>query len=470
MPTLKQDFVWLLKDYLDDIKRLPERFPLRDFNFMITSQRTMGQIYRKMEKIDQGKITGREHANFWPDLRALGLVAQNRQELSELGKAALQYFYKAKDDFKREHFILSSIRQKTYDAPNRVRKAYLAKRQNLHDYLKRIPPLNKEGQEILRDEEKLFFTECLNTFPLALKKYFDLPRSRQKRLDSLHESGLKTLFDPKKPEEAPYAKVARRFLNVWRALNRRTNFVKSVVLSHYEEKVKRSPEHRVKVRMDKPYTNILNRKLLASIIEKSGRIFVEEEGKWILEKVKRARRARVITDPNVLTRQKWLKEATKRISKLPDAEEREQARLTLLEKRRSGHQEIVKTIITKLYAVKEGCIMKEDPYSFDLLVEKKGQAFLHEMKTIRRYDRADERRQIIQAVGQLFYYEHFDVPFELDDTSANVTKFVVFQNMPYSDHVVYLKNCGVEVLWLKNGRIDGDPVSLELVKRFISDP
>jgi hypothetical protein len=470
MPTVKEDFAWLFQDHPDELKKLTARFPLRDFNFMITSQRSIEQIYRKLRRIDEGKITGREHGNFWPDLRALGLASPDRQELSELGQASLEYFGRVKDDFKREHFVLSAIGRGAYDVPKQLRDDYLEKIQNLWAYLKRIPRLNIEGRELLRNEEKLFFTECLNAFPLALERYFELPRTRQDRLDSLHESRLKTMFHPNDPEEAPYAKTARRFLNVWRALNRRTNFVRSVILSHYEDNVDKAPNNSISLTIERPYRNILNQKLLLLIIKQSDRITFDQSCKELCERVKRPRRARIIVDPAMLTKSWLLKQAGKSMQDLTDMAEREQARRALLEKRTKDHQEIVRTIVTKLYAGKEDLILKDDQYSFDLLVEKKSrpQAILHEVKTNKRYNRADERHRVVEAVGQLFYYEHFNVPFELENKSAKTAKFVVFQNSPDNDHVVYLKRCGIEVLWLRNGDIDGEHSSLELLRQFVS--
>ena len=194
MRTAKQDFIWLLQDELDEIRKLPQRFPLRSFNYMITSQRTPEQIYRKMKRVDEGKVPRGRKGNFWVDLRALGLASDDREELSELGKAALEYMRRVKSDFKREHFVLSGIRAQAYDVPDGVHEHYVERVRNLHDYLKRIPPLNKKGKEILLDEEKLAFTECLNTFPNALGRYFQLSKTRQRRLDYLRESGLKRLF------------------------------------------------------------------------------------------------------------------------------------------------------------------------------------------------------------------------------------------------------------------------------------
>jgi MoxR-like ATPase len=267
--TAKQDFVYIFQDYdPKELQALPERFKLSDFNFMITSQRTMARIHEKLEDIDQKKVS-QVYGNFWIDLRVLGLAKENQNEISYFGKTTLEYFRGEKSPFKREHFILSNIRNRSYDIPKDVQDSYFSKVENLRNYLEIIPVLNQKGKELLLDEEKVFFTECLNTFPKALNRYFSLSPDRQTALDSLHESGLKTLFDPSVPTEAPYAKVARRFWNVCRTHQRRTNFIKSVILSGYEEKVSKSKHHFIPFEIMSAYTKILNERLLIPVIKKS---------------------------------------------------------------------------------------------------------------------------------------------------------------------------------------------------------
>jgi MoxR-like ATPase len=268
--TTKQDFLYIFQDYdPQELQKLPTRFELLDFNFMITSQRTITRIYEKLEAIDQNKVGQKVHGNFWIDLRVLGLAKEDRDEISQFGKVTLEYFRKEKSAFKREHFILSNIRKRNYDIPKRVYDQYLSKVKNLRNYLDAIPALNQRGKELLRNEEKVFFTECLNTFPKALNRYFSLSPDRQAALDSLHESGLKNLFDPNIPQEEPYAKVARRFWNVCRAYHRRTNFIRSTILSEYEEKVTRSKYHFISLDILGDYAKILNESLLIRLIKKS---------------------------------------------------------------------------------------------------------------------------------------------------------------------------------------------------------
>jgi MoxR-like ATPase len=268
--TDKQDFIYIFQDYdPKDLQALPIRFRLLDFNFMITSQRTMARIHEKLEDIDQKKVSPKVHGNFWIDLRVLGLAKEDGDEISQFGKVTLEYFRKEKSPFKREHFILSNIRKRNFDISKKVYDNYFSKVENLGNYLNVIPTLNQKGKELLLNEEKIFFTECLNTFPKALNRYFSLPPDRQVALDSLHESGLKNLFDPNIPKEAPYAKVARRFWNVCRAYGRRTNFIKSVILSEYEEKVSKSKYHFILLEVLSNYAKILNEDLLVKVIKKS---------------------------------------------------------------------------------------------------------------------------------------------------------------------------------------------------------
>lgn len=270
--SVKQDFIFLFQDYdIEELRRLPVRFKLLDFNYMITSQRTMVKIHEKLEDIDQNRVA-KVHQNFWPDLRILGLAKQDRDEISQFGKVVLEYFRKENDNFKREHFILSNIRNQAYDIPKEVYQIYISKVENFYKYLQIIPTLNEKGKELLRNKEKIFFTECLNTFPKALRRYFSLSEERQKALDSLHESGLKNLFDPTNPQEAPFFNIARRFWNVCRAFDRRINFIKSVILSEYEEEVNKSEYHYIPLRILDRYSKILNDDLLIEIIKKSDKI------------------------------------------------------------------------------------------------------------------------------------------------------------------------------------------------------
>jgi predicted HNH restriction endonuclease len=228
--TVKEDFKSLFEGHETELRALTERFPIKNFNYMITSQRTMEMVHQKFLKIEKGETI--THGNFWIDLRNLGLVKKDERALSDFGKASFEYFKIEDDEFKREHFILSHIRKKSYDMPDDIHQGYIKRIDNLKECLELIPSLNKRGGELLRNEEKLFMIEFLNTFPYALKKYFELSPNKQEAVDTLREGGLTGLFN----QDDPYYKVAERLKNTWRALYRRTYFVKSIIISQYEER------------------------------------------------------------------------------------------------------------------------------------------------------------------------------------------------------------------------------------------
>lgn len=308
--TVKQDFVFLFQDYKqDELAKLPDRFELRDFNYMITSQRTMARIYDKLKKIDENKVGPSVHQNFWPDLKVLGLAKQDKDEMSHFGKVTLEYFDEEKNAFKREHFILSNIRNQAYDIPEEVHHSYMSKVKNFHNYLRIIPTLNKRERELLRNKDKIFFTECLNTFPNALKRYFTLPPERQEALDSLHESGLKNLFNAADPKEAAYSNIANRFWNRCRVFDRRIHFIYSVILSEYEEEVGKSKRHFIPLQTLNRYTKILNEDLLIEVLKNSEKIQPAIGAKVIVEAV-------IDDSPLIMPSKKELEEAISEIRKL----------------------------------------------------------------------------------------------------------------------------------------------------------
>lgn len=264
-----EDFSNLFSGMENDLKNLDNRFPLKNFNFMVTSQRSMNMIHNKLKKVVAGQVPSNAHQNFWADLRILGLAKPHSKKLSKFGLAVYDCFNQENNDFKREHFILKNIRNKSYDIPSAVHREYLEKVTNLKQFLKIIPSLNTPARSILYNLNKLYFTECLNTFPLVLKRYFQLSEARQKDLDNLHESGLKQLFDSSEQNTKHLYKVANRFWNVCRAFERRSNFIKSVILSEYEEKSEKTSSVSLSLKKLPTFKKILNDKILQEIVSNS---------------------------------------------------------------------------------------------------------------------------------------------------------------------------------------------------------
>jgi predicted HNH restriction endonuclease len=276
--TVKDDFMSLFGGHEAEIASLTERFPIRDFTYMETSQRTIAKIYIKLTQIIENQVPPIVHQNFWSDLRMMGLVKQNPNRISDFGKVVYEYFKNEKDSFKREYFILSNIKKRSYDIEINVQQLYQEKVRELEDCLSIIPALNQLGSELLNNPEKILITGFLNVFPYALRRYYNLPLDRQHAIDSLHESGCNELFDQTNVNESPYFNIAKRLRNNWRAHDRRINFVKSVILSKYEDLVEDSNSSQIDFSIDPTFEKILNNIILNSILAKSDKIQVEGDG------------------------------------------------------------------------------------------------------------------------------------------------------------------------------------------------
>ena len=134
-----------------------------------------------------------------------------------------------------------------------------------------------------------------------------------------------------------------------------------------------------------------------------------------------------------------------------------------LKERTDLHQETLKRLFNFFDGWRRG------KGNFDLLTEKNGTALLHEVKTLREGDTADERLRIIDGVGKLLLYERFDVPSLLQDRSAHVQKVMVFSRKPsIEEHIDFLKGLGIWVLWFaEDGDLAGESDSLAGVSALI---
>lgn len=127
----------------------------------------------------------------------------------------------------------------------------------------------------------------------------------------------------------------------------------------------------------------------------------------------------------------------------------EAERLAHLRDRTDEHQDILSKL-RKMYAEKD---WTTGIGNFDLLALKGEIALLHEVKTIN----ANERLQIIDALGKLTYYEAFDVPSIIGDSQATVQKILVFSKRPEQAHIAFLRKLGIWVIWFNSeGKLDGE--------------
>jgi len=137
-----------------------------------------------------------------------------------------------------------------------------------------------------------------------------------------------------------------------------------------------------------------------------------------------------------------------------------------LEERTQGHQDLVK----KLYSHYDNAGFECRQGRFDLFVQGRKMGLLHEMKTVDRGNLSDERKRVVEAIGQLAYYEHFDVP-EVLAPDSRLFKFVVMQAMRAPAHIRFLEENSMNVLWMsKEGNIEGNEKSLRILKKFMSRP
>jgi len=479
----REDFISLFQGYEKELEDLHEtHFHLKDFSYMITSQRTTEQIFTKLG-IAINADTENVHQNFWPDLARLGLASSTERKLTLFGNAVYEYFQSENNDFKREHFIFNGIRHRAYDIAEPVSSEYDRLVENFYDCLAIIPNVNEAGSELLRNPEKLLITAFLNRFPEALRRYYELSAGRQRRIDSLGESGLKELFESYANEEEGYFKIARRLWNMWRALDRRVNFVWSVVLSSYEEKCIQS-RLRLSLDIDEAFRKILNMNLLEQIISRSEKIDVFEDthnnskyiglvGEYsskefskrtlqVRESISRRKAVskKPIRDPNSLIP----KDAPDFQADLQEIDSLKTAQQVEIRRERTKqHQEIVKKLCE--FYIKHDIIPNEN--NFDLLVEKDDLVLLHEVKTIENYN---ERNQIIKAVGQLLYYEFYELPQVVSTKNKNVIKIVVLQHEPSDlSHIEYLKSLGIYTIWVgEDGEIQGESDSYSFLRSIVS--
>ncbi len=136
----------------------------------------------------------------------------------------------------------------------------------------------------------------------------------------------------------------------------------------------------------------------------------------------------------------------------------EAERLAQVHERTDEHQEIL-IKLRKMYAEKDWVT---GIGNFDLLALKGGVALLHEIKTIN----ANERLQIIDAIGKLTYYRAFDVPAILKDSQTKVQGILVFSKRPDQAHIDFLKNLGIWILWFDTeGKLDGEDESKNAIEK-----
>lgn len=98
---------------------------------------------------------------------------------------------------------------------------------------------------------------------------------------------------------------------------------------------------------------------------------------------------------------------------------------------------------------------------YDLIAVKPGAVMLVEAKTIR----SDERAQVRIAVGQIYYYEHFEVaPLY---PGSEIKRLLLTDRPLGAELCQFLTACQIGVVWLPpNGRLGGSNLGLDHLEQF----
>jgi len=98
---------------------------------------------------------------------------------------------------------------------------------------------------------------------------------------------------------------------------------------------------------------------------------------------------------------------------------------------------------------------------YDLLLVTPNMALIVEAKTIRN----DARRQIRAALGQLFYYEHFDIaPLHPD---KQILRLALTDCELGPDMQSFLTKHQIGLVWiLESGKIGGTELGLDYLRKF----
>lgn len=116
--------------------------------------------------------------------------------------------------------------------------------------------------------------------------------------------------------------------------------------------------------------------------------------------------------------------------------------IAVRKKRTERHQEIVKMLARDLE--RASYALFENP--IDCLATKDGSdTLLFEIKTLDGTV-ADERKQVVKAFSQVCYYEKFHLS---EETKSNVKKIVLFEKKISDEHVDFLDEFNIEVMWIE---------------------
>ena len=119
------------------------------------------------------------------------------------------------------------------------------------------------------------------------------------------------------------------------------------------------------------------------------------------------------------------------------------------------HQAIVKRLALELDTY--GARLYEDP--FDVLAVFDSSAVVFEVKTLSG-EETDERERVREALGQLCYYSTFNLALIAEHRAYR--KVACFEGPISQEHIAFLREYGIFVIWRDGDEFSGDPLEIVL--------
>ncbi len=126
------------------------------------------------------------------------------------------------------------------------------------------------------------------------------------------------------------------------------------------------------------------------------------------------------------------------------------------------HNLIVQRLAARL-AVAGGELF-ENP--FDVLILIRAVGILGEVKTLDGTE-ADERDRVLEALGQLLYYQAFLLPAAAGQ--ASVRMVACFERRISNDHIRFLNQQNIAVIWQKGDGFAGDALAANFLGRYLEE-
>lgn len=126
------------------------------------------------------------------------------------------------------------------------------------------------------------------------------------------------------------------------------------------------------------------------------------------------------------------------------------------------HNLLVQRLAARLAAA--GGQLYEDPFDVLALIGVVG--ILSEVKTLDGSE-ADERDRVLEALGQLLYYQAFLLPAAAGQ--ASVRMVACFERRISNDHIRFLNQQNIAVIWQAGGGFAGDALAANFLGRYLEE-